>query len=217
MFKFISKSNRLKCQNRKQILKMNQNVQRQKIETQHLIVNVKTWNTTEIKPFEGKVKKGAANKRQKRDSKTWMRGAKWEGEEKMINKGAEDVTKRKAVTFAAFALGLLLIHIMGLLHRSMLACSPMWKTWVIYEVLEKLGWMAILKNIGQNLFEGHTAWVWMTASLSSFLLALDFAPSGWVPWGILRSTVLFRGSENVHLSHLAKDLHELFAFCYFKL
>ena len=146
-----------------------------------------------------------------------MKAAKWEGEEKMINKEAEDVTKRKAVTFAAFALGLLLIHIMGLLHRSMLACSPMCKTWVIYEVLGKLGWMAILKNIGQNLFEGHTAWVWMTASLSSFLLALDFAPSGWAPWGILRSTVLFRGSENVHLFHLAKDLHEIFASCYFKL
>ena len=46
----------------------------------------------------------------------------------------------------------------------------------------------------------------MTASLSSFLLALDFAPSGWAPWDILGSIVLFRSSENVHLSHLAKDL-----------
>ena len=57
----------------------------------------------------------------------------------MINKEAEDVTKRKAVTFAAFALGLLLIHIMGLLRCSMLAYSLLCKTWVIYEVLGKLG------------------------------------------------------------------------------
>ena len=69
-----------------------------------------------------------------------MKAAQWEGKEKMINKGAEDVTKRKAVTFAAFALGLLLIHIMGLLRRSMLACSPMWKTWVIYMRCWEIEW-----------------------------------------------------------------------------
>ena len=86
-----------------------------------------------------------------------MKGAKWEGEEKMINKGAEDVTKRKAVTFAAFALGLLLIHIMGLLRCSMLACSPMGNLWCV----------------GKTRLNGHSQKYWSKSIWRPFSLGVN--------------------------------------------